>query len=347
MRSFFCIVILISLNACQTHHVNFDAMPVYPVVETEPVASNEDAADDPAIWVNPANPENSLVLGTNKKLGLAVYNLAGKEVQFLARGRLNNVDLRSNVRFNDGLKTLAVATNRTATALDIFSISSQGQVAHIFTQPVSLSDPYGICLSLGQDGSAYAFANSSDGEYQQWLLNPNGELAPELLGSFQLDSQPEGCAVDDVTSTLYLGEEEYGIWMMPADATKANERTLIARVGQGQITADVEGMDIYRATQGRVYLIASSQGDNSYAIYDLANEQTYIGSIRIDDNRANGIDGSQETDGLAVTSVALGESFPRGMLVVQDGFNESPAENQNFKLISWQDIEEVFSLPVE
>lgn len=345
MRSIFLISIFSVLTACEQHLINHDAVSVYPLIETQAVASDGDAADDPAIWIDLANPENSLILGTNKKSGLAVYNLDGKEVQFLARGRLNNVDLRSNVLFNDGNKTIAVATNRDNKSLDIFTISDKGYVEHIYEQQVSLSDPYGICLYLDKQRRAHVFTNSKDGEYQEWILNPEGEMKPELLGSFKLDSQPEGCAVDDETLTLYLGEEEYGIWVMPADFSKAGERTLIDRTGQGNITADVEGMDIYRDRQGQVYLMASSQGDNSYAVYDLSETPTYVGSIRVEANPANGIDGAQETDGLAISSVSLGANFPHGMLVVQDGYNESPSENQNFKLISWLDIEQALSLP--
>ena len=47
-------------------------------VETQPVATDGDAADDPAIWLHPSNPERSLVIGTNKQSGLTVYNLRGE-----------------------------------------------------------------------------------------------------------------------------------------------------------------------------------------------------------------------------------------------------------------------------
>ena len=51
---------------------------VKPVVETTPVPHSGDAADDPAIWVNEANPGASRIFGTDKQGGLAVYDLAGK-----------------------------------------------------------------------------------------------------------------------------------------------------------------------------------------------------------------------------------------------------------------------------
>jgi hypothetical protein len=39
------------------------------VVQTEPVPSQSDAADNPAIWSHPGDPALSLVLGTDKKGG--------------------------------------------------------------------------------------------------------------------------------------------------------------------------------------------------------------------------------------------------------------------------------------
>ena len=49
-------------------------------VETDPVPSSGDAADDPAIWVHPTDPSLSTVIGTDKNSGLAGnhYNTALK-----------------------------------------------------------------------------------------------------------------------------------------------------------------------------------------------------------------------------------------------------------------------------
>ena len=40
-------------------------------------------------------PERSLVVATDKRSGLLVYDLAGRQVQYLPVGNLNNVDLRT------------------------------------------------------------------------------------------------------------------------------------------------------------------------------------------------------------------------------------------------------------
>ena len=331
--------------------VREDARIVHPLLETTPVPSDDDAADDPAIWLHPTEPAASLILGTDKRSGLAVYDLSGNQTQFLERGRLNNVDLRGGIALDGVMATLAVATNRSSGSMDVFRISGEGRVSFALEVPLNLAEPYGICMGVDDSGGAHVFVNSTDAEYQHWRLNPGGRLQPRLEGAWNLDSQPEGCAVDDAAWTLYLGEEEHGIWRMPADAARAGEIRLLDAIASGRLTADVEGMDVYRGPAGEHYLVASSQGDNSFAVYDLARNNgnngndSYAGSFALAADEQAGIDGVEETDGLAVTAAALNDSFPRGLLVVQDGINESPAANQNFKLVSWADVERALGLP--
>ncbi len=344
MRLVLIMFLVLIASACTNVVVrNENAIPVLPSAETTPVKGTEDAADDPAIWINSSEASRSLILGTDKKNGLAIYNLDGAQVQFLARGRLNNVDIRQEIPLNERQVSLAVATNRTEKSLDIFTIMQDGTVEFTLSQALTFEDPYGICMGVDENGRAYAFVNGKSGEYQQWLLNPEEQLQPTLLGSFQLDSQPEGCVVQDTTQTLYFGEEERGIWKMPADATRFSEAILIDTIDNKTLVADVEGMDIY-LTNEKALLVVSSQGNFSYVIYDITEtnssnmDATYIAAINIVDNPALGIDGAQETDGLAVTSANLGGIYSSGLLVVQDGFNELPRENQNFKLVPWANI---------
>ncbi|GAA6144191.1 hypothetical protein NBRC116585_03080 [Thalassolituus maritimus] len=101
--------------------------------------------------------------------------------------------------------------------------------------------------------------------------------------------------------------------------------------------ADVEGMSIYHGTETS-YLVVSSQGDDSYVLYSSDAPDEYVGRFHIAMNAAAGIDGASETDGLDVTSAALGSAYPDSLLVVQDGRNVMPAENQNYKQVSWSDI---------
>ena len=47
----------------------------------------------------------------------------------------------------------------------------------------------------------------------------------------------------------------------------------------------------------------------------------------------NGIDGTQDTDGIDVTTADLGAPFADGLFVAQDGENDGA--NQNYKLVPW------------
>jgi len=328
------------LLACQSqeYRVNPDAAVIYPAVETTPVASADDAADDPAIWVHPSEPQNSLILGTDKQRGLAVYNLQGEQRQFLATGRLNNVDIRQGVLVAGKRSDIAVATNRSTLSLDIFTISDTGNVALAQAANIGLEGIYGLCLYQRGNADLVAFVNSKAGWYQQWLLNPKGEFKPQMEGEFMIASQPEGCVVDDVSHTLYLGEENKGVWKMPADYKQASSRMLIDETKGERLAADVEGLAIYHKGEDSV-LVVSSQGDNSYAFYRLADD-SYLGSLRIADNTDTGVDGVQETDGLAVSSVNFGGVFSQGLLVTQDGFNTLPKQHQNFKLTAWESVQQ-------
>jgi len=50
------------------------------------------------------------------------------------------------------------------------------------------------------------------------------------------------------------------------------------------------------------------------------------------------MDGASETDGLEMSSANVGGLHEDGVLIVQDGRNVLPAENQNFKLVPWSAI---------
>eukprot|EP01041_Mallomonas_annulata_P024785 gene24786-45656_t len=65
--------------------------PVIAAAETPAVGTAVlDAADDPAIWADPRDPTRGVIIGTDKKAGLYVYDLNGRQRSFIAAGRVNN-----------------------------------------------------------------------------------------------------------------------------------------------------------------------------------------------------------------------------------------------------------------
>jgi 3-phytase len=159
--------------------------------------------------------------------------------------------------------------------------------------------------------------------------------------------QVEGMVVDPVNGLLYAGQEDVGIWRLRADLT--GPPVLIDKVrefgvpgtyddvteectsgpdpgyGGTRLAADVEGLTLLQEPDGDGYLMASSQGDDTFVLYDRETDEDneYEGGFRI--VAASGtLDGSEQCDGAAVLNAPLGSRYPHGLLVVQDG-QDTPA----------------------
>ncbi|MDO3679238.1 phytase [Paenibacillus ehimensis] len=320
---------------------------VLAAAETDAVSSGSDAADDPSIWVHPSDPSKSEIIATNKDGGILVYDLNGKQKYSYPVGRMNNIDVRYGVPLAGKKVDIAAATNRTTNTIDIFAIdSSSGALKQINGTPIvsGMSEVYGFSLyhSL-KTGKFYALVLGKSGEFEQYELYDNGQgaLNGRKVRAFQLASQSEGMVADDEYGRLYIAEEEAGIWKYSAEPDGGESRKLVAAVDGKRLTADVEGLTLYYGKGGDGYLIASSQGSNSYAVFDRE-DADYKGSFVIADGPK--IDGTSETDGIDVLSFGLGDAYPKGIFIAQDDQNlqDGAVINQNFKLVKWDAISKAF-----
>ena len=313
-------------------------------VETRPVDDYGDAADDVAIWAHPKDPSLSLVIGTNKKRGIDVYDLDGKRLQVIEDGRVNNVDLREGFKLAGREIAVVAGSNRTSKSLALYRVDAQARRLVNVADGVielGLGDPYGLCMyRSGKSGDTYVFVNDSDGRFKQLKLIAAGDkIRAEVVREFALESQTEGCVADDANGALYLGEEDAGLWRYSAEPDGGTERKSIDTTAEGgHLVADVEGMGLYLLPEGEGYLVVSSQGSNDYPIYRREGANEYVGRFAVVANDALGIDGVSETDGLDVSSANLGGPYSQGIFIAQDGRNITPAETQNFKFVSWAKI---------
>jgi 3-phytase len=311
--------------------------------QTTPVNNFGDAADDPAIWPNITSPEESLILGTDKSAGLYVYNMKGETIKFLDSGRVNNVDISFGFDYLGQQIDLAAASNRTKNAITLYSISKTGDVVELADIQTGLPDVYGLCSYKSPiNNKHYVFINDESGKFEQYHISTHEQkIEGQLVREFSVPTQPEGCVADATSQTLYLGEEGEGIWRTSAEPGNS-QLELVIKIDNKVLFDDVEGLSIYHGNN-KDYLVASSQGNNSYVLYDLA-DLSLAGNFRVNANFQAKVDGTSETDGLAVSSFNFGGAFSKGLLVVQDGRNVMPNQPQNFKLISWSDIQSSLSL---
>ncbi len=321
-----------TLSACNmlkdrdafTYHDANSVNTIFASVETDSVNTEGDSADDPAIWIHPDDPEQSLIIGTNKKSGLAVYDLSGKQIQFLEYGLPNNVDLRQDVKFFGESEDLGAFSDRMDNTVGWISIND-GKIA--FTRKFAVKEePYGFCLGKSEQ-SLFAFVTYKSGLVEQYELVKNESVFNmPLRDSFKLETQLEGCVYDDSRNRLFVGEEAKGVWIFDNASETLVNPILIDEVGsENGIVADIEGIALYHSEEPKLFV--SSQGNDSFAVYEALPPYSFIKRFRISAGTA--VDGAQETDGIEVTNISL-KNYPNGFIVAQDGFNDDG--NQNFKI---------------
>ena len=341
-----CLILLspLWLAGCASTQPVMSPLPTALVtakVETQPVATMEDAADDPAIWRNASSPGQSLIVGTDKRAGIHVYDIQGLQVSFTPSPRLNNVDLRD---IGGSIGVLVAASDRqdlSQAQMALFRLDTAARkLVPLVTLPVSAGEAYGMCLwQRASDKALFGFVVLKDGRIDQVAIDTSGTTPTgKVVRSMKLGTQSEGCVVDDRTGILYVAEEDVGLWKFDAAPNGPVTATAIAKADGNEIVMDAEGVALAPSGTDGGYVIVSSQGDNAYAVYKLP-EANYVGRFRINDGA---IDGVQETDGIELMLGDFGPDFPGGLFVVQDGDNR-PA-TQNFKLIDWSAVERALGL---
>ena len=311
--------------------------------ETTPVGTiNDDAADDPAIWRNAANPSDSLIIGTDKKAGIYVYDLDGKVKSFNNAGSVNNVDLRDGVLIAGQQGVLVIASDRNDlvnSKLTLFALDpATAQLRALGSVAAGTGEAYGVCLYRDTTG-LYAFMVLKDGTINQVKLALDGPTpGGDIVRTMKLATQSEGCVTDETTGRLYVGEEDVGLWRFDARATGATTPIKIAAADGRNIVADAEGVALVDDAVAGRFVIVSSQGDNAYTVY-RADTDAYVGRFRIG---AGSFGATEETDGIELIVGDFGPKYPGGLFVAQDGVNA--AGSQNFKLVAWNDIKAALGL---
>jgi 3-phytase len=245
----------------------------------------------------------------------------------------------------------------------------------------SADETYAVVTQEGDTTIAAARIVETDGGLGYEQIEPL-----EMPGSFPLpdgttwtpcnepgiEPQLEGVSVDQRTDVLYAAQEDVGLWRVPLPLGSGEPR-LVDTVtdfgihdsydpeteecepvdpeaegyGGDLLTADAEGVDVYYGPGRDGYVIVSSQGDDSYAVYSTLGRNHPLGSFRV---AGDGVDDLNGSDGLTVTNRAVGD-YDEGLLVSHDepetgaGVDEE-RDATNFSYVSWGDIADAMGLLV-
>ncbi|MBC6612107.1 phytase [Hymenobacter sp. BT507] len=298
--------------------------------------------DDPAIWINPKDPAQSLIIGTDKNSdgALYVFDLQGKEVPgrtVHGLRRPNNVDVAYGLPLGGQPTDLAVTTEREQQRLRIFRLPDMQPVDNgglpVFTGEAQ-NLPMGIALyTRPSDKAMFAIVGRKDGPTTGYLWqyrledDSTGHVKMTLVrkfGTYSGRKEIESIAVDNELGYVYYSDEGIGVRQYYADPVRGDEQlSLFATQG---FTEDHEGISIYKTSKKKGYILVSDQGANQFHIYRREEGKNHahalVKVIKVD---------ALHSDGSDVTSVPLNAQFPKGLFVVM-------SEGRFFHYYRWEDV---------
>lgn len=336
--------------------------PLSKALEIEPayataVLTND--PDDPAIWVHPADPSRSLIIGTMKVASPAgaimVFGIDGQIRQVLSGlDRPNNVDVEYGFRLAGATVDIGVVTERLKRQLRLFRIDTTadrlvdlGGIPILEGQEGEGGAPMGIALyRRARDGAIFAIVapktGPRDGYLWQYQLfdTGGGRVGARFVrrfGTFSAstvrdENEIEAVAVDDALGFVYYADEADGVHKWHADPDHSDAQRELAHFGRTGFRGDREGIAIYALPDGTGYIICTDQldGDSEYHVFarEGAPGNPHDHSREIVVLRG----GADATDGIEVSSRALGPALSHGALIVMN------SAARNFLVFRWQDV---------
>jgi 3-phytase len=303
------------------------------VVEQPLIISDtvENDTDDPAIWINPQDPAQSIVIGTdkNEKGGLYSFDMAGKIIAgktIKGLQRPNNVDLEYGLMLKGKPTDIAVVTERLTHKLRIFSVPDMKAVDNggipVFSGDTTTGyrDLMGIALFKSGKGKIYAIVGRktgpTDGHYLwQYELSDNGNGAVKAtlvrkFGQYSGKNEIESIYVDDVLGYVYYSDEGTGVRKYYADPDKGDaELALFATTGFAQ---DHEGISMYATSDSTGFILVSDQQAQAFQIFPREGISTNVHAhpllrkVKV---------AALESDGSEMIALPINAQFKNGLFV--------------------------------
>jgi 3-phytase len=312
-----------------------------PRVVTQPARYD---TDDPAIWIDRADPSRSLIVGTDKEAdgALYVYDLGGRIVNRVGGlKRPNNVDIAYGLPLGGTPTDIAVTTERDMMRLRVFSVPGMTSVDNgdlvVFGGDTNRA-PMGIALyRRARDGAMFAFVGGKAGPLTgyigQYRLADDGTGHVKMtmvrrFGTYSGRKEIEAIAVDAELGYVYYADETVGVHKYKADPDAPDANRELALFATSGFAGDHEGISIYTINGGTGYILVSDQQANQFRIYPREgapgrpHEHRLVKTVPV---------AAIESDGCEVTNVNLGPAFPHGLFVAM-------SNGRVFHYYAWEDI---------
>ncbi|WP_437501423.1 phytase [Sorangium sp. So ce1099] len=274
---------------------------------------------------------------------------------------------------DDGYRAFVTQRNRSVVAELALYAAGNGEVSYSRVRELRFNPVFAVPgASAGSPSIQWTPCREepeSDPQFEGLVVDQReGVLfaAQEVVGVWRVplnDALPATVTVP--ASRLVERARSFGEpwWAVPDDGEYACEDSAPGTPVAGTIAApgnpsagglhlerDVEGLAIYYGEDEEGYLLVSSQGDDTFHVYDREDPTDHIAAFQVE--------GTGETDGHDVVNVPAGIDFPHGLFVVQNGQASGPSSEDpingfdydgstQFKLLGWEDIADELDLDVE
>ena len=327
------VAILLGLGRFITDNCTFadEVVSIGPTVQL--AAPDTKDQDDMCIWVHPVTPSQSTIIASDKSANrVAVCDLNGLILQSLSVPKPGNIDIRQNVLIDGVSMDLVVVNQRTdGFKLVVFRVNRESRTLDRIDDNCLTGPNYGGCLYHSRKtGKVYFVCTSEAGTVEQHELSGNGKagVVSQKVRGLAV-GKCEGAVADDETGNLYISEEKTGVWKFDAEPDGLDTGVLIAKVGEHGLKGDVEGLALY-SKNGGGYLLVSDQGRSRFQAYQRHSPHQYVGEFAVR--------GATHTDGIDVSAVNLGASFPEGLFACHT--DQTP---RSVLLAPWHEIDKQLS----
>lgn len=324
---------------------------VRPSLETLPgtLASGNQPLDV-ALWVNPLDPGQSLLLVADASAGLITFTLDGREFQLVAEGVVSGVDVREGISVAGVPRPLVVTANRTLNGLVPYVIVGDRVVQRVDPNTVLRVGNFGpetVALYLSSaTGRLYAFTGNNVGSNPtvvqlEMTFSEDGGVSATEVRRIALGSPATGLVADEEQGFLFIAERDRGISRVDAEPGPATTASLIASVTTGLLGTPVGGLGIYRAGGTAGYLLVANTSASTFNIYERQPPHGLVGTFQVGQGDGD-LDPVTRPNTVEVTARNFGPGFPQGLVVAHDTSNAP----ENHKLVPWPSVANAFNPPL-
>jgi len=333
------------LMACSQNQSDQSTPQAAPDAIRPPVITDNviGIAVDPVVWVNAGDPEQSLILGTdrNPRGGLYAFGLEGK----LQKARCviplkgaEGVDIAYG--FLPGESDMAIVSESTTHSLRAFALPDMkpvdGGVVTVFENETGegFQEPSTLAVYKHPAGKYFVFVSRKNGPaegfiWQYLLENKSGSLTATVVRKFGKHSGEPGraaLAVDAGLGYVYYTDAGAGIRKYYADPDKGNDE--LALFATTELTGKVNGLALYPTSDNAGYILVMDRAGNRIRIFPREGQ---AGNPHQHPLLKTVNTVAFESAGATVAATALNPTFQSGVFCVAAG-------DRTFQLYRWEDI---------